>query len=213
MVKSVDIRKFKHSYSGVVVPFPYSKSDPKRPLSRIRLSGTKLLDYYVKFEGIIKAQTEYYEKIRGPDAGEFYGLARVGPYSFADFYVAFRDSTKWCAVVISPIKTDWGGKKRFVFQNHAASICENRNGDFITEDEAHYICAILNAPIVEKYILQSSDLRSFKIRPPVKIPKYDKNNEKHKKLAQLSRRAHLDPTSMNEIRKQTEKIYLSILRD
>jgi hypothetical protein len=213
MVKSIEIEKFKHSYSGIVVPFPYDKSDPKRPLDRAKLSGTKLLGYFDKYEVIIKAQTEYYQRIRGLNAGEFYGMARVGPYSFADFYVAFRDSTKWCAVVISPIETAWGGRKRFLFQNHAASICEDKNNNFITEDEAHYVCAILNAPMVEKYILESSDARSFKIRPPIKIPKYDENNEKHKKLAQLSRKAHLNPINISEIRKQIEEVYLTMLEN
>lgn len=212
MVKGVEIKKFKHKFSGIVVPFPYDKSNPHRPLSRLSLSGTKLLDYYDKYDYLIKAQTEYNEKIRGPDAGEFYGMARVGPYSFADYYVAFRDNTKWCAVVISPIETTWDGRKRFVFQNHAGSICEDKDNNFITEDEAHYVCAVLNAPIVEKYILQSSDSRSFKIRPPVRIPKYDENNETHKQLSLLSKEAHLKPDKIEEIREQINDLYLDMLR-
>ena len=130
------------------------------------------------------------------DAFECYGLARVGPYSFAHHYVAFRDNTKWCAAVVSKIRTFWGEDKKVVFQNHAVSICEGLDGNFISEDEAHYICAILNAPIVEEYILNSSDLRSFKIRPPVKIPKYDETNIMHSELSELSKSAHRDPTNI-----------------
>jgi hypothetical protein len=213
LVKSVEIERFKHNYSGVIVPFPYKKTSPKRPLDRTELQGTKLLDYFCKYEEVIRKQTEYYQRIKGQNSGEFYGMARVGPYSFAECYVAFRDSTKWRATVILPVETDWGGRKRFVFQNHAASICEDSKGNFITEDEAHYICAILNAPIVEKFILQSSDSRSFKIRPPIKIPKYDDKNEKHKQLSQLSRTAHINAKNIDQIRQDIEKSYLEILSD
>ena len=156
-------------------------------------------------------QTEYYQKIKGPDSGEFYGIARIGPYSFQKYYVAFRDSTKWRAMVVSPTDTSWGGRKRFVLQNHAASICEDVEGNYITEDEAHYVCAILNTPIVENYIIQSSDSRSFKIRPPVKIPKFDMHNEKHMQLAQLSRKAHSTQENIETLRKEMQIIYLSIL--
>lgn len=211
MVKSPEIERFKHNYSGIIVPFPYDEVNPKCPLSREELRETKLLDYLLKYEEIFNKQTAYYQRIRGPDSGEFYGLARVGPYSFASCYVAFRDSTKWRAMVVTPTETKWGGVKRFVFQNHAASICEDTHGNFITEDEAHYICAILNTPIVEKYIEQSSDLRSFKIRPPVKIPKFDGENEKHMLLSQLSQQAHTTPDNANQLREKMETIYLAIM--
>lgn len=213
LVKGVELGVFKHTYSGVVVPFPYDGSDPHRPLDQSKLAGTKLLDYYVKYREILEAQTEYNEIIRGPDIGEFYGMARVGPYSFAEHYVAFRDNTKWCAVVISPIDTPWGGRKRFVFQNHAVSICEDKNGNFIKEDEAHYVCAILNSPIVMKYLLQSSDSRSFKIRPPVRVPKFDANNKIHRQLSDLSKRAHIEPNSVDGIIKQIEELYLNMLKE
>ena len=170
-----------------------------------------MLDYYLKYREIFAQQTEYYEKIKGPNSGEFYGLARIGPYSFKEHHVAFRDSTKWRATVISPVETNWGGEKRFVFQNHAASICEDKEGNYITEDEAHYICAILNTPIVEKYIIQSSDSRSFKIRPPIKTPKFNENNEKHMQLSKLSRKAHTNQENIETLRIEMQSIYLSIL--
>lgn len=214
LVKGPEIQKFKHNYSNILVSFPYEKSNPKQPLSREKLqeNSANLLDYYLKYEDVFREQTEYSDKIRGPDAGDFYGLARVGPYSFAEYYVAFRDNTKWCAVVISPKKTILEEKKRFVFQNHAVSICEDKNNKFITENEAHYICAILNASLVERYILQSSDSRSFKIRPPIKLPKYDEKNPIHTELSKLSKEAHENPDKIDSIIKKTDEIYLKMLK-
>jgi hypothetical protein len=99
-----------------------------------------------------------------------------------------------------------------VFQNHAVSICEGHDGSFISEGEAHYICAILNAPIVEEYVLNSSDSRSFKIRPPVKIPKYDETNITHSELSGLSKGAHRDPSNIKEILDNINTLYLRILK-
>src|SRR5690606_18540091 len=125
-----------------IVPFPYEASDPIRPIPRNRLGSRSplLLRYYRRFEAIIRSQTEFSDKIRGADPGEFYGLARTGPYSFADVYVCFRDNTNWCAAVVTSTSMPWGEEKRFVFQNHAVSMCERDDGNHISEDEAHYVC-------------------------------------------------------------------------
>lgn len=214
LVRGRELTKFGISYSDIVVPFPYHKSNPRKPLDKKQLAknAPQLLDYYIRHEDIIKQQTEFSDRIRGQDAGEFYGLARVGEYSFMNYYVGFRDNTKWCAAVISPTTTFWGEKKRMLFQNHAVSICEDETGRYISEDEAYYVCAILNAPIVEKYIIQSSDERSFKIRPPIKIPKYDPHNQFHKKLVKLSKIAHSNPHMIDKIVKQIDALYLGILK-
>ena len=212
LVKGPKIQKFHHAYSGIVTLFPYDKSNPRMPLKRTVLSknAPKTLDYFIRYQDTMMQQTNFSDRIRG-NRGEFYGLARVGLYSFAKYRVGFRDNTKWCACVISPVETFWGEKKQPVFQNHAPSICEDNNGNFIDEDEAHYICAILNAPIVEKYIVQSSDLRSFKIRPPIKIPKFNPNNILHVELSSLSKNAHLKQLQLDEILSSIQKLYLQIL--
>jgi len=68
------------------------------------------------------------------------------------------------------------------------------------------------SPIVEKYILQSSDSRSFKIRPPVRIPKYDENNETHIQLSLLSKKAYETPENIKKIREQINNLYLDMLK-
>jgi hypothetical protein len=144
---------------------------------------------------------------------EFYSLARVGEYSFAENYVAFRDNSKWQACVISDVLTPWGEYKRPLFQNHAVTISQNALGEFITLDEAHYICAILNAPVTARFLLNSSDSRSFKIRVPINIPAYDAVNEIHKTLSVLSRKAHdnyNDKSAIAVIDKQLDELIVQL---
>ncbi|MFD1363150.1 Eco57I restriction-modification methylase domain-containing protein [Lentibacillus salinarum] len=216
LIKGVNIGRFNIVTPEYVVPFPYKEEQPKIPMDfkALREDSPLLAKFLYKYKSIITSQTNYSKKIINNEDAPFYALARVGKYSYAKHYVAFRDNTKWQAAVVSEMETEWGENKRPLFQNHAVSICEREDGSFITEEEAHYICAILNAPITKDYVMNSSDSRSFKIRPPVKLPLYEQDNPVHKKLSSLSKKAHKnwnDELMMNEIDKQLDKFYLEAL--
>lgn len=215
LIKGVDIERFHLNNTGYVVPFPYEHG-MRSPISITELSKqSKLLaKYFNRFKDVLNAQTNYNTKIIGKKHHtEYYALARVGAYSYAEHYVAFRDNSKWGACVVSSIPTPWGEVKRPQFQNHAVSISQDKYGNFITLEEAHFICSILNARITEKYILNSSDSRSFKIDPPIFIPKYDENNETHRNLSGLSLIAHKhysDRSKMVEIDKQIDELIIKL---
>jgi hypothetical protein len=90
-------------------------------------------------------------------------------------------------------------------------MCERADGSgYIDIEEAHYICAILNAPIVAEFINASSDTRSFKIQPPIYIPKFQKANEEHVKLSQISQALHRSKDNLENSLKEIEEIYLSL---
>lgn len=202
LIKGIDIERFNLLPSNYVVPFPYEKDNTRSPISikDLTKSSKLLATYFNKFKSVFESQTQYNEKIIGEKHNtEFYALARVGEYSFANHYVAFRDNSKWLSCVVSSVMTPWGEMKRPQFQNHAVTISQKSSGEFISLEEAHYICAILNAPITESYILNSSDSRSFKINPPIYIPEFDIKNEIHKELANLSIKAHKLHSDKNEI--------------
>jgi hypothetical protein len=215
LVTAPEIKPFKFHYDGLLAAFPYEADTPTKPVPPEELSESSplLLAYYEKNRDMIESLSPFNAKIRGPNPGAFYGLARTGPYSFADVYVAFRKDTQWCAAVVAKQKVSWNGKKRFVFQSHAVSMCERQSGGFITPDEAHYICAILNVPLVERFIAGTSDNRSFKVRPPIFVPEFDPEDDRHVKLAALSREAHADPERVDAIRAEAEGVYLTLCGD
>ncbi len=201
LIKGINIKRFSINKLQYLVPFPYSNDNYRSPLplKSLQSKAPLLANHLKKFRSIMESQTNYNEKIIGKKhSSEFYSLARVGKYSFQKNYVAFRDNTKWQAAVVPEIKTPWGEKKRPLFQNHAVSICEDKNGNFINLDEANYICAILNSPIVYNFMMNSSDSRSFKIRPPIYIPKYNAKNKLHVRLSEISKIYH--SRVMNEIK-------------
>ena len=216
LVKGPQIGQYEHNYDELIVAFPYEPSDPRRPvpIDELRVKSPLLLHYYEQSRETIDQQTKFSDRIRGENPGEYYGLARTGPYSFAGVYVAYRDNSRWRATVTSDELMPWGERVRFVFQNHAVSMCERRSGgDFITEDEAHFVCAILNAPIVERFIYATSDGRSYKIRPPVFVPIYDPEDDRHAKLVSISRNAHADPKRREALRAESESVYLGLCAD
>lgn len=215
LIKGVDIEPFHVKESGYIVPFPYDKKEPRLPISLPELAqrAPKLNSFYQKHKDLILSQTAYNERIIGRK-GEFYALARVGAYSFAEHYVVFRDNSKWGAAVVSSINTSWGGIKRPLFQNHAVSICEDINGNFITNDEAHFICGCMNTPIATDYVLKSSDSRSFPVRPRIYIPKYDPKNPIHIKISELSKIAHQnhDSSMLKNILNELNTLYLCMAK-
>lgn len=208
LVKGKDIERFHLNSSDLVVPFPYFDGH-REPISIRELNEISplLAAFFNRFKTVISAQTDYNAKIIGKKHNtEFYALARVGLYSFAPYYVAYRDNTKWGACVISDLETPWGEKKRPQFQNHAVSISQTSTGRNITFDEAHYICAILNSPIVTNYILRSSDSRTFKIDLDINIPEYNPEDPRHTRLAELSKLAHCNFDNIAEMRLIDEEL-------
>ena len=212
MVRGAAITPFAHDDDELVVAFPYEPEDPLRPvpIDVLREQSPLLLKYFNGAREIIEKQTAYSAKLRGLDPGEFYGVPRTGPYSFAKVYVAFRDNTKWGATVVKDVETPWGERKRFVLQKHAVSMSERVGGGFIGDDEAHFVCAILNMPIVGRFIRASSDERSYNIRPPLFVPKYDPADSTHHELVSLSRKAHREPSLWSSLNAAAERSYLEI---
>lgn len=217
LVKGVGIRRFHVEPSEYLVAFPYDKEHVKIPLDRKELNRRSplLYRYYRENREYLEMQTGYSDSIIGSKNAEYYALARTGVYSHAPWYVVFRDNTKWVAAVIGTVETEWGGEKLPAFQNHCVSICQRPREGFITEDEAHYICGILNSHLVEDFILATSDKRTFKIRIPVQIPLFDRRNPVHQKISELSRHAHAhydNEAQVEAARTKLDGLYLQCLK-
>ncbi len=213
LAKGPGIERFSYIDPDLYVLFPYVKLDPHAPIppEKLRKEAPYTFMFLKKFQHLFEAQTGYSDTIKRDET--FYGVARTGPYSFHKYYVAFRDNSKWRATVMTKKTCPWGGQKRFVFQNHAVSICERQDRSFISYEEALYVAGILNTPIVEKYILAASDSRSFRIRPPVFVPVYDPSSKLFKEISRLAGLALNAPADqIEQLQKKIEEKYLKLAR-
>ncbi|CAG8737458.1 4767_t:CDS:2 [Cetraspora pellucida] len=64
-----------------------------------------------------------------------------------------------------------------LFDSHIKYISQDKKGDSIFQDEAYYITAILNAPIVKKFMEASNAKRNYSFKNiSIFCPKYDEKN-------------------------------------
>jgi len=69
-------------------------------------------------------------------------------------------------------------------------------------NEAYYLSAVLNSPLMTKQVqIKKSSRHIFKIPFEIPIKIYDENNENHRKLAELAKKAHkMSETSTLELK-------------
>jgi hypothetical protein len=118
----------------------------------------------------------------------FYTMFNIGEQSFAPYKVVWkRMASDLEAVVLSKVETPVGEKD--AIPADTTSLIP-----FTSEEEAHYVCAILNSSPVRFCVRSySSAGRGFGAPSIIKhfgIPEYDKKNEGHRKVSELSKRAH-----------------------
>jgi hypothetical protein len=144
---------------------------------------------------------------------DFYSLSKVGEYTFAKNIVAFRDNTSLVATVVEPVVTPWGETIMPVCAKHAPYISMDKQGNFISEEEAHYVCGILNTRIVRKYFAYTYSGRSFSINFNIKLPKFDERNLIHQNIAELAmkaKEAFPNQEKIMGIQDQIDELYLKI---
>lgn len=119
----------------------------------------------------------------------FYSLFGIGPYTFKNYKVV------WSAIgylpsfsVVSKVKDPYIGTKVYIPDNTIGYL------PFDSEDEAHYVCAILNSSIVYSWFDRRSAKSKWGISigmiRSIPIPDFDPNNPAHRSLSNLSKLAH-----------------------
>lgn len=137
----------------------------------------------------------------------FYSLFGIGEYTFQKYKIV------WCCMsyqphfsVVSNIDDPLIGKKTFIPDNTIGYISVD------TKMEAHYICSLLNSNKTQAlFALKSSKSKwgiSIEMVNQVPIVEFDKKSANHKKLANLSIKAHdtLDENKIKRIEDSINKI-------
>lgn len=126
-------------------------------------------------------------KFFNADKYPWYKLDNVGPYTFKSYHVLWAEqgsSTKCC--VISSIDDQYLGNKLVVTDSKVLFV------PFDSEDEAHYLCAIINSKpietIIKAYTIDTN--KGTDIVDKINIPDYDSSNPMHADLVSLSKEAH-----------------------
>ena len=190
MVEGPSVKPFSFDCDNNFHVIPYSKDNTSVPVSLESMNKTspELAQYFCGHIDLLNQQSEKSKTMHRGD--EFYALSKIGSYTFAPYIVAARDNSYFCSSVINPVETPWGEKKHAICVKHTIIISQDIRGNFIGEDESHYINAILNSDIVHSYIHSTFKTNGFSLnKSNLFIPKFDSDNRLHTRLANLSKYA------------------------
>ena len=108
--------------------------------------------------------------------------------------------------VASKVDDEFIGKKEYIPDNTIGYISLD------SEDEAHFVCAILNSSkAYSLFAMRSSKSKwgiSISMVNKIPIPEFDRENNNHLKLSELSKKAHLlkSQGKLQEIERIEEQI-------
>ena len=188
VIKAPNIIPFGFQDNNTYCIFPYDESiSTSVSLEKFMKESPKLLNYFINNKHQIGKQSKRSLTIsRGTS---FYSLSKVGSYTFSPFKVTFRDNTLLSASVVKNVKTPWNTFVQPICAKHCPYISQDKFGNDISEDEAYYLCGILNTPIVKEYFKATYSTRSYSINFNIKMPKYNSQNKYQRIIMRLSRRA------------------------
>lgn len=204
-----DLRKYGIA-SNFVLLVPQEPIKQKPYTADWMLQNTPLTYAYLKqFEKVLNTRASRALKELA-DKTEFYAILGVGKYTFSKYKIVWKQmGTKIAAVVLSNMKTNFGMKS--IVSTHTTALFATVN-----RKEAHYLCAILNSEIVNNFIKSFSAAgRGFgtpSVMENIAIPKFKPNNRIHKKLAELSEKAHALVKKGNDIQDIQDKINSNALK-
>jgi len=135
-----------------------------------------------------------------------HGLYNIGEYTYSPYKVVWKAlASGMISTVVSSIDDEKLGNKLIIPDHNLLMI------DFKSEEEAHYLCGVLNSQIINEFVTSYiSWFFSSHILEHINIPDYDKTNEKHKRIAKISKTAHskgdLNPTEQSELNNLVEDV-------
>ncbi|MDW8114033.1 MAG: hypothetical protein RMJ34_03750 [candidate division WOR-3 bacterium] len=171
--------------------FVFLTQNPKKrepiPETDFKKYFPKTYNYFIKFKEILlSSSSKMVKRLREEKA--FYAMFGVSTHTMSKYKVVWKQmSNDIYGAVISQIKTPIGYK--IIIPLHTTAFISTNN-----EDEAHYLCAIINSKPVREFIKSfSSAGRGFgtpSVMEHIGIPKFDPNNKIHKELSLLSKECH-----------------------
>ena len=197
LIRGRDVEKWYVSFESRYIIIPH---DPKTaepiPHDVMKVKYPNTWDYFIKFFGDLinrsgepyKTQLKPYQQrgLQGEKlAPPFYYIFNVKP-SFAPYKVVWKEVSArmqaggFHVAVVEPIKDRYLGEK-IAIPDHTIILIPLHD-----RDEAYYLAGILNSIVATVYgvYMVGSMLEEMY------IPKFDKQNPLHQKIARLSMRAH-----------------------
>ena len=158
-----------------------AEAEKAYPEKVLRLNYPKSYEYLNHFRSILENRAVY-KKFLKPNGAPFYAFFDFGPYTFARYKVVWRYvASEMTAAVIG-------------YKNNKEIIPDSKLNlvPFDNEDEAHYLCSILNSTparfVVKSYSVETQI--STHVLENLLVPTFSNSISIHNQLSSLSIEAH-----------------------
>ncbi|MDW8309171.1 MAG: N-6 DNA methylase, partial [Verrucomicrobiales bacterium] len=136
LLRGRDVERWKATPTHHII-VPQDPNDPAKgfPEARMQAQFPKTYAYFKQFEAELRKRSGF-KQFFDTSTAPFYSIYNVGPYTFAPYKVVWREQAAFltAAVSVSP------RGQPAVIPDHKLSLCVGSS-----EDEVHYICALLNS--------------------------------------------------------------------
>lgn len=170
----------------------YKYGIPEEELAKECPETYQWLDYY--HDELLKTRIQN-GKFFNPKTQPFYRLDNVGEYTYSPYKVLWKEQTgSMSAVVVSTYYNSIPNYNPDIFLEDKPIVVDSKvlMLDVYDESEAYYVCGIINSPnvtdIIDGYAVSTN--RGVDVLKYVAIPKFDKNNELHVSISNLSKIIH-----------------------
>lgn len=189
LLRGKGIQPFRVTPDPALLIFPHQAAQAPHPRA-IADMPPRALAYLKRYQDVLEARSSYKEyRSQGP----FYSLWRVGPYTFSPYKVVWPEMGELRAAVVSTAQTPWGEAKMLVPEGKVNLV------GLDSEEEAHFLCAMLNAPLIRRAYARMSSQIGRPSRLPFALPTYDATHFTHRALAAVSRAAHAEATAPERV--------------
>ena len=203
ILESNDVKKWKVSYNNYAIIAHDLRTARAIPESQLKILYPKSFAYFEKFKDVLEKRSDFktYAKNKLP----YYFVYRFSDYTMAQYKVVWNQmGNQLNAAVATPINDSYLGSKPLIPEHVIAFISVE------SEDEAHYICSILNSSLVNLILLSiakgGKNFATPQFINMINIKRYDPSNILHKKLAELSKKAHqLAQQNQEDLLKKVEE--------
>jgi len=203
ILESGDIKKWSINPKNFAI-IPYNYMAQLYSESELKVKYPNAYAYFSMFRDALTNRSHY--KKYGNDK-PFYFIHMFSDWMLSNYKVVWnRMGNQLAAAVAIPVSDAYLGSKPLIPEDVIAFISVE------SENEAHYICSILNSSLVN-FILQSIAKGGKNFATPefinmINIEQYNPSDSIHKKLVELSKRAHqlTQQNQQDKLRKVEDEI-------
>jgi hypothetical protein len=182
LLRGRDVQRWETEPSAWII-VPHTPETRMRPIQMASMQKhyPNTYAYLKRFEAVLNQRKGFTGWERQFQQEAFYAIQRVGTYTFAPWKVVWREVAHTLDAAVAPPFDD-----KPTVPDHTLILI-----DCASNEEAHYLCAALNSsPVrlgVQAYIVLHPDPH---ILEHIRIPRFDRKNPVHLRLAELSKQAH-----------------------